>query len=300
MPLRDLYNGKGDFMMRMNEIPAPSETPSVPPEVPPTPPPPKPKLFGKKLYLVIGLVAVVAVASAFTFIYLLPRGEAAIIHLGLNYSVGEKMTYEVAITMSGMGQSISQTGTISMEVLSFDGVNYTIRQKLVFQSQEFSYTVKMNKTGHIIDYSEFPPEFQQTFSSFIGMPGYGSYFQKEVVKVGESWQIPLNIQTEGFSLEGMVNYRLSEVRNITVPAGTYNAFRMDITANNIQGTYFGAADSGGAVNLVLNVNGYGYLEIGTSCSVEFNIQESVTSPYMGQTVSMNITMRVLLTEHTKQ
>lgn len=277
--------------MHINEAPTPSEPLSVPSEVPHPP-----KLFRKRSYFVIGLIAVAAVASTFTLVYLLPRGEAATVPLGLNYSVGEKMTYEITFTASAMGQTESQTGTLSMEVLDFDGLNYTIRETVLFQSQEFSYTIKMNKTGHIIDLGSLSPEFEQIYSSFVSMPGYGSYFPKEEAKVGEGWQIPIDIHADGFSLEGTVNFGISGITSITVPAGTYHVFKMDITAPNIQGAY---EYSGVTVNLVASMNGYGYLENGTCRPIEFNIQESVTGISMGKTISMSMTMRMQLIEHVK-
>ncbi len=276
----------------MSEIPTASE---IPPEALAPSSRPK-KLLGRKLVLAIGLIAVMAVASAFTLVYLMPKGEAATVSLCLKYDVGEKMTYDIIITTSAMGQTFTQQGTISMEILSFDGVNYTIRQTMRLDSQEISYTLRMNKTGHIIDFPGLPPELQQTYSSLVGMPGFGTYFPKEKAKVGESWQIPFNIQKGEFSLQGTVNFGISGVTNITVPAGTYTVFKMDITTNNIHGTY---EPAGMTISLALSMNGYGYLENATCHPIEFHIQESATTTSMGQTLSMSMTMQMQLKQHTK-
>lgn len=276
----------------MNEVPT---TSGIPPEAMPPPPPPK-KLLGKKLFLVIGLIAVVAVASVLALMYLMPKGLGASVSLGMNYSAGEKMTYDVAITISAMGQTISQSGTITLEVLSFDGVNYTIRETVHFDTQQVSFTVKMNKTGHIIDFANLPPEVQQTFSSFASMPGFGGYFPRTTARVGESWQIPLDLHVGQFSIEGTVNYGISGITSITVPAGTYTVVRMDMTAVNIHGTY---SSGGTTISMVMSMNAYIYMENATCLPVEFNIQEAATASYSGQTVDMSMTLQIRLKEHIK-
>ena len=205
--------------MRVNEIPTPSEIPSST-EVPPPPPP---KKLGKKVYLIIGLIAVAAVVSTFLLIFFLssgsspgsPGGTGSAIPLSLNYSPGEKMTYEMRFSMNYMGYTQNVTGIACMEILGFDGENYTIKETVQIQSpypSENSYTIKMDKMGRIIDFSGLPPELQQMFSSFASIPGFGSYFPKEQAKVGDSWQIPMNIATSGFSIDGIVNYTLSEIK----------------------------------------------------------------------------------------
>jgi len=276
----------------MSEIPTSS---GIPPEVPSAPPPQR-KLFGKKLYLIIGLIAVITVVSALTIMYFLPRGLGAKISLGMNYSVGEKMTYDVTITISAMGQTITQQGTIKNEILSFDGVNYTIRQTVRVESQEFSYTFRMNKTGHILDFSSLPPELQQTYSSIMGIPGFGSYFPRNEARVGEGWQIPINIHEGQYSLNGTMYYGVSGVANITVPAGTYEVFKIDIVAANVIGTY---QSSGTTVNMALSLSAYGYLENATCRPIEFNIQVAATASTTGQTVSMSIAIQIRLREHVR-
>jgi len=273
------------------------------PEIPPQaqPPPPK-KPFGKKLYIIIGLIAVVAVASAFILINFMPKGLGATVSLGVNYNVGEKMTYQVLITMSMMGQTVTKNGTISIEVLSFDGENYTIQEKVRVDSQDFSFTVKMNKTGHIFDFTGpgdsagLPQEFQQIYSSLSSLPGFGSYYPRLTARVGEGWQIPIDTQILGLNLSGTINYGISGVTDITVTAGTYKVFRIDISAINIHGIY---QSSGVTVHLFATMNAYAYVENATSTPIEFNIQESVTASAMGQTVSMSMTILVRLKEHIR-
>jgi len=271
---------------------------------PPETLPPPPKRFGKKLYLIAGLIAVIAVVSAVTFIFLLPStGEGAPVPLGLNYTPGEEMTYSMTITTSGTGVSRTDAGITSMEILNFDGENYTMElnfQTLTPSSGVASYTIKMDKTGRIIEYSGFSPEME--FFMFAGIPGCGSYFQKDQVNVGESFQTPIYISSVGFranvSIDGTANHRISEIKNTTIPnCGTYRVFKTEIAADNI---ILGDESSGTAASLHINIDGYMYLEYGTCRLIEYNVQESVIFPYMGQPpIIVIVTMQLRLTEHVK-
>ena len=272
----------------MNEIPTPSET--LPEAV-------KPR-FGRKLYLVMGLVAIaiVATASIIVFTQFLPSATGETVPLGLNYSVGEKMTYEFSMTMEALGNEVSQEAILGMEVQSFDGENYTIRETMTFASQEYSFTVKIDKMGNVIDFIDLPPEFQETLSSFLGVPGFGSYFPKEEARVGESWKIPIDMELMGMDLEGTINYKLSKITSVTVPAGTYDVLHVEIKPSSFAATY---SEGGMSFHMDLNMDGYIYLKNATCHPIEYRINESATITAQGQTQSMEMTIQMQLIEHLK-
>jgi hypothetical protein len=256
----------------------------------------KPRRFGKKLYALLSVVAVVVVISVVVFMFLIPRGLGEIIPYGFNYAAGEQMTYDISISTTGAGQTVSETGTLGMHVLSFDGENYTINEtmRIVVQgiSQEASYTVKMNKTGYIADISGFPAQTQQTYSMFMGMPGFGGFFNKTEARVGETWRIPLNMGNSTFSMAGTINYRFGDIQNITVPAGTYKTFKMEISTDD-------AYVSSGSVSMSVNMNGQIHLEYGTCRLVDMNMQESMSSSGIGQTTTASVTMQMRLIQNTR-
>ena len=269
----------------MNEVPTPPETP---PEAV------KPR-FGRKLYLVIGLVAIAIIAAIVSTQFLLgARGEA--ITLRLNYNVGEKMTYNISITTEAMGTETSQEGTWKVEVLSFDGENYTISSAIMFGLLESSFTMKMNQMGQIIEYIGLSPEIEETFSSFFGVPGFRLYFPEEEVRVGESWKIPLDAEVEGIELEGKISYKLSEITSVTVPAGTYEALKITIKPSDLHATY---SVEGMEFHLTMDINGYIFLENGTCRLIELRHDLSTTMTAMGQTVSTKMTMQMQLIGHFK-
>lgn len=275
------------------------ETPT-PPEAPPEAMKPR---FGRKLYLVIGLaaIAIIATASVIVFTQFLPSARGENVSFEFDYSVGEKMTYEMNMTMEIMDTEVSMESTMEMEVISFDGENYTIRQTTTSELQvEYSYTVKMNKTGYIVEYIELPPELNETFTSFLeefsflGAPGFGSYFPKAEAKVGESWEIPFDMELESMNFNGRINFELSEITNVTVPAGTYEAVKIDIKPSVIQISY---PIEGMGYQSTLNVDGYIYVRKDVCHLFKFRIHESVTMTVNDQTVSMEMTMQMQLIEH---
>jgi hypothetical protein len=193
--------------------------------------PSQPRRFGRKLYALLGVVAVVAVVSVVVFMFFLPRGLGETIPYGFNFAVGEQMTYDMSITISGAGQPVSETGTIGMHVLSFDGENYTINEtmRVVVQgiSQDVSYTVKMNKTGYITDISSLPAQTQQVYSMFMGMPGFGGFFNKTEARVGETWEVPLNVGNSSFSMAGTINYKFGDIQKYNCKdCGRYFTFNI--------------------------------------------------------------------------
>ena len=276
-------------MTSSNEVPTPPEAiPKAPPEAV------KPR-FGRKLYLVIGLVAIaiIATASIVVFTQLLPGARGEPVPLGLNYSEGEKMTYEISMTAEvkamGMEEETSQEGTLEMEVLSFDGENYTIHQTMTFDGQESSYTMKMNQMGYVFG---LPPEIEEQFSSLLGVPGFGSYFTEEEIRVGEGWNIPFDIEFSGIDLEGTVSYKLSGITSITVDAGTYEALKIKVKTSGLSATIEG-------MDFTMNINGYVYLENATCRLIKLRLDASATMTGAGQSASIVMTMQMELIEHLK-
>src|SRR5208283_6222055 len=71
---------------------------------------PSKKRFGKKLYITIAAIATIAVILI--AVLLVPQGNADVISLGVQYSAGEKLTYDVTTSFS------SQSGNSSSNLSS--------------------------------------------------------------------------------------------------------------------------------------------------------------------------------------
>lgn len=247
----------------------------------------------KKLYILIGIVAVAAVLLGTVLIMSIPQGLGATIPYGYSYNVGEKLTYSIFITESASGQQASVTGTGTMQVASFDGENYTFDETTHYVasngvSQDNSFTIVMNKEGQMVNSSNLPSDTQNLYSMIQGSPGYGLFLNRTQIRVGETYQIPINMSNSSLSLLGTINYNVANTENFTVPAGTYNTFKLDFSTSNFHGT-----DEG--IYVSANVNGQVIDEVGTCHPVEFNAQVSATA--QGATVNAKVSM-ILIADTT--
>ena len=257
----------------------------------------KPKA-GTRRYLLVGLllVAIVATASIVTVNQFLPSVSGDLVSVGMNYEVGEKMTYEIKTTVEMLNMPISSEYTLQMEVLSFDGENYTIKQTMTIEQQEFSYTMKINRMGQMVEYNESAVEIDEAFSSLFGVSGYGAQFTSDEVRVGESWEIPINITEEAINIQGTLSYMLSEIATVTVPAGTYDVLKIEAEISDMQSsTSIGELD----MQTVSNMNGYALLEKDSCMLIELNMDQVTTMLAMGETTSMATNLQMQLVEHTK-
>jgi hypothetical protein len=251
----------------------------------------------KRLYALLGLVSIAVVVSVLVLAFFVPPGLGESIPYGFNYTVGEKMTYNMSVSVSGVGQSVSETGALSIETLSFDGTNYTMNETmdLAVQGQapmHFSFIAKMDKSGRLVDISNLPSEMQQMQQMFGTMPGFGFPSDKTKAKVGETWQLPLNMSYSGVIMSGTMNYKFGDVQNVTVGAGTYKAFKIDASTSNFHASTVG-------VSININMNGQMHLEYGTCRLLDLNMQATETATQGTQTMTMSMNMQMQLTQHIK-
>jgi hypothetical protein len=293
--------------VRSNDTSTLSETPSA--IDPPAPPPPSSKRSRERIYVFLGIIAVAAVASALVFAFLVPLSSGVSIPLSYNYEVGEHMTYNMTSNVSQFEQSTpgnpvgtpvvqNITETISMDVLSFDGENYTINEtaSIPLASLPVSFTImgKINKTGYVTILSG---PFAELNSAFTGLNLLSTFFQKEQAKVGETWHFPISeLGNLSFGMRGNITFTFGNIQSITVPAGTYKVFSIDVSASNltmnlnIAGISYSASESG---------SGQEYLEYGTCRQIESNFQENVSYQIGGQNYTTNASMQMELVQDIK-
>jgi hypothetical protein len=290
-------------MVRVSDTILISETPSVT-DLEASLPPSK-KKPRKILYTLIGIVAVAAVALALVF--LTYQGMDAAIPLVYNFAPADHMTYNMTITGSNTraaGQNSSQTGTVAMDVLSFDGENYTINVTATFSLQEgapysLTFTEKMNKTGYITNISFYTLNgTQQTYPSTSGIPGLGTFFEKDQAKVGETWQVPMSSWSNGNSSSGWMGnltFTFGDIQYVTVPAGTYKVFRFDITGSNL--TLSLNQPLSDSENM--SITAQEYIEYGTCRTIDSNMQENLSFQVSGQNFTMNLYLQMKLVQDDK-
>lgn len=262
--------------------------PAGPERTVPTPPEPV-KKSKKKLYVLSGVVAVAAVLIAVVFMLsVIPQGLGETIPYVHSYTVGQTLNYSVSVSLSAAGQQASETGTFGMHIVSFDGENYTIGETTHYEvqggpSQDSSYTIMLNKDGQIVGGSNLPSNVESVYSMMQGTPNFGLALNRTEITVGETLHIPLNVANSTFSMSGTMNCKVASVENVTVPAGTYKTFKLEISTSDVHVSSQG-------VDIGMNLNGQVHLEYGTCQLVDLNMQVTANSGGNSMSLTINITL----------
>jgi hypothetical protein len=269
--------------------------------------------FGKKIYAIIALIAVVIVAIAL----FIPQGAAAI-PLNVDYTVGEKMAYETTITATYETQNTQPTAnmqpitnatvysTETIDVIDFDGEYYTLNHTHTFTLKDtpFSYsmTEKMNKTGYstyilnLGSASQEVPNTSMTSASYLTQ-----LLSKPEVKVGDTITIPYPNLVASMGMTGKLTMTFAGIEDLTVPTGTYHVFRIDITSNDLKLSYkpsTGIPSLDVQTNMDINVTYQIFMEYGTMRQIKSSMQETIS--YQSETIeyTMHLTTDTTLREHT--
>lgn len=203
------------------------------------------------------MVAVVVIVVAL----LIPQG-GAYIPLNVNYTVGEKMVYTISDTatttnfdVNKPNLSASHTATSNMsatetlEVVSFDGEFYTLNQSTSVSLGKvplnLSVIQKINNTGYSVSFvnygngnvSEGVPNNGPTSNQYLAQ-----LLSQPEVKVGSSITIPYPspqpsnlsaVMQTTIQTTGNLTLTFMGTQDLTVPAGTYNVFRVDLTSHDV-------------------------------------------------------------------
>ena len=84
-------------------------------------------------------------------------------------------------------------------------------------------------------------------------------------------------------MTGNVTYKFSDIRSLTVPAGTYNVFRMDVSGSNLTAS---SSTAGVLLSTNMSLNCQEYFEYGTCWPIDINIQENASYQSVGQNSEM--------------
>jgi hypothetical protein len=266
--------------------------------------------FGKKLYAVAAIVLVAVIAVAL----LVPQG-AATIPLGVEYTVGEKMIYNTTETVTTQTADTSLplddpwetsiNSTEVIEVVGFDGeyysLNHTVTSKMGNSPVAVSFIEKVNKPGYT-GYFRLEGTEEVLTSNMSTNPYATVLLDKPEVKVGDSWKVPVNSGNSNISLTGEMTITFGGIQNITVPAGTYEVFKVDAVSNLTLSIK--SPTSGNYTNPPFEINmvisGQTYIEYGTCRRIE-STMETIESPAqaVGASTTISISAKTTLVQHIK-
>lgn len=233
------------------------------------------------------MIAVIATAL------LTPRG-IAIIPLSVNYTVGEKMIYNRAETVTiqilrhnttiAEGQmgpipgTTSFNSTESVEVVDFDGEYYTLNHTVTMIMDQWSpisisFVEIVNKTGFSSYF--FSGGTEQLVFNASSNPFVSALLARPEVKVGDTWQVPMSTGNSSFGITGNLTVTFGGIQDITVPAGTYKVFKIDFSSNNLSMNLNVPPNATGTnipTTINMSISGQKYLEYQTCREIESNIE----------------------------
>jgi hypothetical protein len=266
----------------------------------------------KRLYALAAGIIAIAVIAALLFV---PQSLGTSIKLGLNYSVGEKMVYDTtnivtnqmyntSINMATSPMTESYNSTSSYEVLSLDGetytLNVTITSIILGRTISLPVTTKVNKASYYNDF--LPSGAPQFFSNVSANPTLSAYLAKPEVNLGDTWQIPVSTGNSSLGLTGDLTLKFGGIQEITVPAGTYKVFKIDISSDNLVMHVDLESDIlnlNTLNNANLRISGQTYLEYETCRLIKSDLQQETTFQATGVNGTSSIYTQRVLVEHTK-
>jgi hypothetical protein len=262
-------------------------------------PQPVSKASRKNIYVALGVIAVIAVVSAWGFVFL-PQNEKADLLLSYNYLVGENMTYNMtSITHLENNQNTSMTGTFDLLVTGFDGENYTINENTMLHSPgglSQNVTIQLDKAGYVtvINGSGL---FFESFNMFSSL---GTFRQESGANVGETWQVPLGGNNVSEGMIGNLTYTFGLIQDIQVPAGTYKVFRLEVSSNNVTEIIHLPAPINETIFTTATLYGTSYLENGTCRLITSHIEGSQSTLRNNETTNETSFMDIQLVNDTRQ
>ncbi len=294
---------------------------AVPPETSPSTEAPKiqpakRRWLGKK-FSVLAAVIAIAIVSVALFV---PPGQS-VIPLNVDYTVGEKMVYDSTITSSFDNapspssstdyspKNATMSSQQTIEVTNFDGeyytLNHTMTMNLSNRPISISMIEKMNKTGYSAYLLNLGTSQQEISNNGLTSTSYlAQLLNQPEVKVGDSINVPFPTGNSSFGITGGLKMTFKGIEDLTVPAGTYKVFRIDITSNDLKLNYqsplsglsnFSAAN----ITISMDLNYQIYMEYGTMRQIKASMQESISSQSATSNYGMNMSMDMVLIEHTK-
>jgi hypothetical protein len=279
--------------------------------------PVKRRWLGKKFFALVAITAVAIIAVAL----FVPLGQA-VIPLNVDYTVGEKMVYDSTITASydnapsattGFSAIMPKNTTINsqqtIEVTGFDGEYYTLNHTMTMNLSNRPITIsmieKMNKTGYSAYLLNLGSSQQEIPNNGFTSTSYlAQLLNQPEVKVGDSVNVPFPTGNSSLGITGDLKMTFKGIEDLTVPAGTYKVFRIDITGNDLKMNYqspLRGLSNFTPLNITIgmDMNYQIYMEYGTMRQIKASMQESISTQSSTMNYGMKMSMDMTLIEHTK-
>jgi hypothetical protein len=211
-----------------------------------------------------------------------------------------------------MGLSLNNASvneTQSIEVTDFDGEYYTLNHTTTMTLNDKPYSIsiieKMNKAGYSTYIFNLGNTSQEIPNTGITSNSYlAQLLSKPEVKVGDSINVPYPGVSSTMGMTGDLTMTFKGFEDLTVPAGTYKVFRIDITSNNLSMNFHPTIGNSSLnvptnINMNIDMNYQIYMEYGTMRQIKSTMQETVSYQSATMNYTMHLTTDMTLTQHIK-
>ncbi len=256
-------------------------------------PPPPPRSSRKKIYgaLAAALVVVIVV----TAVFFVPQSSANTISLGVHYTQGEKLTYDMTTSVSSNGNSttvnLSQKSVLTVEVVSIQGdtysLNYTMISNALGSSVTISKILEVKESQMVTTLALLPVALQIAAASGNNTgPLMTAAFDQSTAKVGDTWTIP--VTNSGASTADNLTVTFKAIQDLSVPAGNYRVFRIDYST--------GVQESQNLLDMNVQLSGQSYLETGSCKQIQSNLLVTLSmSSKLTSNINLDLNLALSIT-----
>lgn len=265
----------------------------------------KPAVKGsrRKFYAAVSAAIVIVILVA-SFI-VAPPGE--IMDLRLNYSVGERMVYEATETVVNRWVNASNppeaTDTRNY-ILALDVIDEASASYIINQTQASALALLENNQPDTRNESRnpclsvlMPPGGPLIFWNVSNSPTLGHYLEETSVRTGDVWTLPLDCANASLGLTGEVTVAFAGIEEVTVPAGTYRAIRIEVTSSTL--TVNPDSHTPYPVGITLQFNATTYLEQSTCRLIKTELSQETHLSALGTENVAMVRIEETLIKHTK-
>jgi hypothetical protein len=221
-----------------------------------------------------------------------------LIPLSLNYQVGEEMIYVTTdMGQSGFNGTMNQNSTFTLKVVSFDGEYYTLNRTITLilnHPVSFSLIERINKTGYAMYF--LPGQAQNLFGDTSTNPILAALLSKPEARVGDTWEIPLKSGNLTWGTMGSLTLTFAGIQDLTVPAGVYRVFRIDVSSSNLASH---VEFSEGKSDTTMSFIGTIFLEYGSCRQIKSDVRTFMTIQSTVVNSSMSYASQMTLVQHVK-
>ena len=246
--------------------------------------PPSNKRFGKKLY--VAVAAIIIIALCIVAIFFSPSSEAGVISLDVHYFPGEKLTYDITVSsFSQIGNSSTNFSTqriLTVEVVSIkEGIytlKYTTTSSVADNSTVTSYLMDVKEADMVNLFTLLPVAFQQypEYAEYVentnsSSPLEMAFFNQSEAKVGDTWRIPVVFEVSAIP-GAEITLEFLAIQNLAVKAGNFKVFKIEFRQTGAQQSQIQFDDL-----YYIDVSGESYLEFGSCKQVQSTVQFNMTT-----------------------